>query len=104
MLINFESPVQPVDACARQAFVEILNLILLSKDVAQLDRLLRKHDIGKEYRRLSGWFKWSYADYSFTLWQRMEFGSEACFRNKVLEVKHVALLCEDRYRHPAVIN
>jgi hypothetical protein len=104
MLIDFETPIQPVDVRAERAFVEILNLILLSADVGELGRLLREHDCGGEYRRLSGWFKWSTAGYSFTLWQRMAFGSAECFTHKVLEIKHVSLVCQDRYRHPVVVN
>ncbi len=104
MLIDFETPVQPVDACAQRAFVEILNLILLAGDIDELSRLLHTNDRGDDYRRLSGWFKWSYADYSFTLWQRLEFGGRECFRNKILEIKHLSLACKDKYRQPTVID
>ncbi len=46
MLIDFETPIQPVDARAQRAFVEILNLILLAEDVGELERLLDRRDDG----------------------------------------------------------
>ena len=104
MLIDFENPVLPVDNYAQRAFIEILNLVLLSDSVEELQYRLGTKDLGREYHRLSGYFKWSYARYSFTLWQRMEFGSPLCFSHKILEVKHVTFINQDRIRPGAYKN
>ena len=104
MIIDFENPVLPVDNYAPRAFLEILNLVLLSDSVEELSHRLTQNEYGREYRRLSGYFKWSYERYSFTLWQRMEFGSSLCFGQKVLEVKHITFLSEDRVRAGANKN
>ena len=103
MLIDFENPVQPVDNCSQQAFVEILNLVLLADDVVQLRRLLHDRDKNERYNSLSGYYRWSFDNYSFTLWQRMEYGSRKCFTNKILEIKYISLICEDR-RRPNIVK
>ena len=104
MLIDFVSPIHPIDACSQRAFVEILNLVLLSDHVAELERRLAARDRDTQYRSLSGYYRWSFEDYSFTLWQRIEFGGERCFKTKILEIKHVTLICRDRERFDAVKN
>lgn len=98
MIIDFENPVLPVDKYAQRAFLEILNLVLLSDNVYELGQRLKLKEYGREYHRLSGYFKWSYARYSFTLWQRMEYQSPLCFRHKILEVKHITFITQGRIR------
>lgn len=101
MLIDFENPVYEVDHCSQRAFVEILNLILLAANIVDLRCLLGERD---RAHNLSGYFKWSFDNYSFTLWQRMEHGSRRCFRDKILEVKHISLISENRTRPCANTN
>lgn len=96
MLINFETPVLPIDSYAQRAFVEILNIIILSADIEELSRRLRTRNYDQEYRRLTGYFKWSYAGNDFNLWQRIEYDSPHCFKNKVLEVKQYVFVTQNR--------
>lgn len=96
MHIEFTAPVYPVDDCSERAFLEILNLILLSKHIVELNRQLIHRNTAPRYRQLSGYFRWSFAGNSFTLWQRTAFGSEECFRPEILSLHFGALLCRDR--------
>lgn len=101
MQIRFVSPVYTVDEHVHRAFVEVLNLVLLSDHIAELDRRLKLNDVGG---RLSGDFKWSFADHNFTLWQRMSFGGREYFKPEILSLHHVTLVCGDRERACAVKN
>lgn len=103
MIIDFINPVQPVDGYSERAFIEILNLILLSDHVNELKRRLALQDRDGKYRSLAGYYKWSFDDYSFTLWQRIGYGSTEYFKDKILEVKHVTFICQDRQR-PCIIK
>ena len=98
MKIEFVSPVYPVDARSQRAFIEILNLILLSDHAAELKRRLRLREFDEQYRSLSGYYKWSFEDHCFTLWQRMSFGSGRCFKQEILSIHEVTLLTQDRKR------
>lgn len=86
MLIDFKGPVYPVDDISQKAFVAILNIILLSGNIAELHRRLIEQNVDPEYRKLSGYFDWSFGDHSFTLWQRTAYNSSVGFGQKVLEV------------------
>lgn len=103
MLIDFEYPVHTIDAYSVKAFVEILNLVILSDDVTQLRRRLNLRDHECCYN-LSGYYRWSFADHSFTLWQRIGFCRDECFKYKILEVKHISMICEDRVKPFSISN
>lgn len=98
MLIDFENPIQPIDEYSQRAFIEILNIILLADNIIDIDQKLFARNKNDCYRSLSGYYKWSFDNYSFTLWQRLGYKSPLCFKNKILEIKHITLLCEDRKR------
>lgn len=104
MLINFENAVHPVDKYSQRAFVEILNLILLSGNATELNCQLRRQNCNPDYRSLSGYYKWSFDNYIFSLWQRVEYESKECFPDKVLEVRQISLECQDKWRNKKIDN
>ena len=96
MNIHFTGPVFPTDSLAPRAFVEILNIILLSGNIVEVNQRLINRNIHPLYRSLSGHFRWSFADDRFTLWQRTAYNSEMCFTQKILEIHFASLACKDR--------
>ena len=79
MNINFLGPVLPTDSFTQMAFVEILNIILTSDNIVDVNRMLIGRNVNPTFGSLSGHFRWSYANDHFTLWQRMEYNSPICF-------------------------
>lgn len=104
MNIDFVEPVYPIDCFAPMAFIEILNLILLSENIVELNRHLLQRNFGFSYRKLSGYFRWTYGNECFTLWQRTCFDAESCFRQEVLAFKFADMVRADRRREHSVIN
>ena len=78
MNINFLGPVLPTDSFTQMAFVEILNIILTSNNIVDVNRMLIGRNVNPTFGSLSGHFRWSYANDHFTLWQRMEYNSPVC--------------------------
>ena len=90
MNIDFTGPVYPVDRYAQSAFIEILNIIQSSDNVTELSVKLINHNYNSRYRTLSGYFKWSYENHSFTIWQRILYKSDICFKNPVFTILYAA--------------
>ena len=95
MQIEFIGPVYPTSQEAVIAFTEILNLIITSDNIMALNGKLLQYD---GFGRLSAHFIWSFANFTFSLWQRVDFGSEICFEHKLIELPFVTLICKDRRR------
>lgn len=95
MQIEFLGPVYRTSQSAFSAFIEILNLILSSDNIMELNKKLLQRD---QFRKLSGYFIWTFTDYTFSLWQRVDYGSDICFEHKIIELPFVALVCKDRRR------
>lgn len=93
MKIEFLGPVYPTSQEAVNAFTEILNLIIYSDNIMELNRKLLNND---GFGRLSAYFIWSFTNFTFSLWQRISYGSEICFEHKVIELQFVTLVCKDR--------
>ena len=105
MNIDFTGPVYPVDNYALRAFIEILNIILLSKHVIELNRRLIAQDTSPGYGKLSGYFKWMFTDdYQFILYQRTGYNSKACFKDKIFRIHFVSFVCKDRNMPDVIAN
>ncbi len=95
MQIELLGPVYPTSQEAVIAFTEILNLIITSDNIMALNGKLLQYD---GFGRLSAYFIWSFANFTFSLWQRVDYGSEMCFEHTLIELKFVTLVCKDRRR------
>lgn len=104
MNIHFTGPLFPTDPLVTRAFVEILNIILLSGNIVEVNRRLIDRNIHPLYRSLSGHFRWSFADDRFTLWQRTEYNSDLCFTPGIFEIHFASLVCKDRRRINTINN
>lgn len=98
MNIYFTGPLFPTDPLVPRAFMEILNIILLSGNIVEVNQRLISRNIHPQYRSLSGHFRWSFADDRFTLWQRTEYNSDLCFTHSIFEIHFTSLVCKDRRR------
>lgn len=95
MKIEFLGPVYPTSQDAINAFTDILNLLLSSDNIMEFNiRLLQKDKTSK----LSAYYIWSFANYTFSLWQRIAYRSDLCFPHKLLELQFVTFVCQDRIR------
>ena len=104
MNINFLGPVLPTDRFAQMAFVEILNIVLAANNIMEVNRMLIGRNANPAFGFLSGYFRWSYADNHFTLWQRMEYNSPFCFRQRIFSIHFGMLASRDRERDNTIIN
>ena len=96
MEINFKGPVMPVDPYSQMAFVEILNILLTAGHIVDVNRFL--------IASLSGYFRWSFSDNHFTLWQRVEYNSPLCFSRRIFSIHFGMLASRDRKRDNTVMN
>ena len=94
MNMNFIGPIFPIDPCAPRAFIDIM----------EVNRRLIERNVHPHYRSLSGYFRWSFRNDRFTLWQRAEYNSDVCFGHKIMEIHFVALVCEDRVKANTISN
>ena len=62
----------PVDPYSQMAFVEILNILLTAGHIVDVNRFLINRNANPLFGSLSGYFRWSFSDNHFTLWQRVE--------------------------------
>lgn len=60
MKINHLSPLYPTDPRVHRAYSEILNIVLLSRHIMDVSRMLIERNVGHEYGSLSGHFHWSF--------------------------------------------
>ena len=104
MRINFKGPVMPVDPYSQLAFVEILNIILAARNIADVNRLLINRNVNPKFGSLSGYFRGSFAGDRFTLWQRMDYNSMLCFNPGILEIHFGALAARDNGKDINVFN
>lgn len=104
MKLNFKGPVMPIDPYVQLAFVEILNIILIARGIVDVNRMLISRNANPRFGSLSGYFRWSYADDRFTLWQRMEYNSGMCFNHRILEIPFCMLAAKDKERDNSVLN
>ena len=95
MEINFKGPVMPIDPYSQLAFVEILNIILTAGHIVDVNRFLIRRNVNPRFGSLSGYFRWSFAEDRFTLWQRTDYNSTMCFSHRILGL---ALRCPGRKR------
>jgi hypothetical protein len=95
MQIEFLGPVYHTSQEAINVFTDILNMILLSDNIMELNKKLLQRD---QSGRLSGCYIWSFDNFTFSLWQRVDYGSDICFEHKLIELQFVTLVCKDRRR------
>lgn len=86
MKIELIGPVYPINQFAMKAFAEILNTLQISNNIADMDWLLCRLNKRERERKIYGYFKWSYDNKSFNLWQRTSYFSEYCFPIQILKV------------------
>ena len=95
MQIEFLGPVYHTSQSAVNAFTDILNLIISSDNIMELNiKLLQRDQLSK----LSSYFIWTFDNYTFSLWQRVDYSSNICFEHKLIELQFVTLVCKDRRR------
>ena len=104
MRINFKGPVMPVDPYSQLAFVEILNIILAARNIVDVNRLLINRNVNPKFGSLSGYFRWSFAEDRFTLWQRMDYNSMLCFNPGILEIHFGGRAARDNGKDIKVFN
>ncbi len=104
MNINFLGPVFPTGSLTQVAFVEILNIILTSRNIVDVNRMLIRRNVNPAFGSLSGHFRWSYADNHFTLWQRVEYNSPVCFGQRIFSIHFGTLASRDRQRDSMTFN
>ncbi len=95
MQIEFLGPVYHTNQSAVNAFADILNMIISSDNIMELNKKLLQRD---RSGRLSGYFIWSFDNFTFSLWQRVDYGSDICFEHKLIELQFVILVCKDKRR------
>jgi len=103
-IFPFLGPVFPTDSFTQMAFVEILNIILTSNNIVDVNRMLIGRNVNPVFGSLSGHFRWSYANDHFTLWQRMEYNSPVCFGQRIFSIHFGMLASRDRKRDNMVMN
>lgn len=96
MRINHLSPLYPTDPRVHRAYSEILNVILLSRHIMDVSRMLIERNVRHEYGSLSGHFHWSFGNYCFTLWQRTGYNHHTCFPQRVIAVHFGTIAAMDK--------
>lgn len=104
MKLNFKGPVMPIDPYSQLAFIEILNIVLIARNIVDVNRMLIARNANPQFGSLSGYFRWSYADDRFTLWQRTEYNSHICFNHRILDLPFCMLVAKDDERDNRVFN
>ena len=104
MEISFKGPVMPIDPYSQLAFVEILNIILIAKHIMDVNRYLIARNVNPQFGSLSGYFRWSFANDRFTLWQRTDYNSDMCFSHRILDMPFCMLAAKDKENDERVFN
>ena len=94
----------PVDPYSQMAFVEILNILLTAGHIVDVNRFLINRNANPLFGSLSGYFRWSFSDIHFTLWQRVEYNSPLCFSRRIFSIHFGMLASRDRKRDNTVMN
>ena len=53
---------------------------------------------------LSGYFRWSFAEDRFTLWQRTDYNSTMCFSHRILDLPFGVLAAKDNGKETEFLN
>ena len=104
MEINFKGPVMPIDPYSQLAFVEILNIILTAGHIVDVNRFLIRRNVNPRFGSLSGYFRWSFAEDRFTLWQRTDYNSTMCFSHRILDLPFGVLAAKDNGKETELLN
>lgn len=96
MRINHLSPLYPTDPRVHRAYSEILNIVLLSRHIMDVSRMLIERNVRHEYGALSGHFHWSFRNDCFTLWQRTGYNHHTCFPQRVIAVHFGTIAAKDK--------
>lgn len=80
----------PIDPYSQLAFVEILNILLTAGHIVDVNRFLISRNVNPQFGSLSGYFRWSFAEDHFTLWQRTDYNSTLCFNHRILDLPSVS--------------
>ena len=97
MNINFRTWSYRQTVSRRWLFVEILNIILTSDNIVDVNRMLIGRNVNPSSALLSGHFRWSYANDHFTLWQRLEYNPPICFGQRIFSI-HFGMLASPRQK------
>lgn len=92
------------DPYSQMAFVEILNILLTAGHIVDVNRFLINRNANPRFGSLSGYFRWSFSDNHFTLWQRVEYNSPLCFSRRIFSIHFGMLASRDRKRDNTVMN
>ena len=94
----------PVDPYSQMAFVEILNILLTAGSHRGCEQVPDNRNANPLFGSLSGYFRWSFSDNHFTLWQRVEYNSPLCFSRRIFSIHFGMLASRDRKRDNTVMN
>lgn len=104
MEINIKGPVMPIDPYSQLAFVEILNIILTAGHIVDVNRFLIRRNVNPRFGSLSGYFRWSFAEDRFILWQRTDYNSTMCFSHRILDLPFGVLAAKDNGKETEFLN
>ena len=72
--------------------------------IVDVNRFLINRNANPRFGSLSGYFRWSFSDNHFTLWQRVEYNSPLCFSRRIFSIHFGMLASRDRKRDNTVMN
>ncbi len=97
MEINFKGPVMPVGPLFANG---VRGDTEHSPDgrghIVDVNRFLINRNANPLFGSLSGYFRWSFSDNHFTLWQRVEYNSPLCFSRRIFSIHFGMLASRDR--------
>lgn len=96
MKINHMAPLYPTGPDVDRAFSEIVNIILMSCNIMELNRLLIMRNMNIAYGSLSGHFHWSFRFDCFTVWQRTGYNHPTCFPQRTIMMRYPEIAAADR--------
>ena len=74
------------------------------KHIMDVNRYLIARNVNPLFGSLSGYFRWSFADERFTLWQRTDYNSDMCFSHRILDMPFCMLAARDKENDERVFN
>lgn len=96
MKIEHLSPLHPTDQRVYPAYSEIINILLLSRHIVDMNRMLIQRNIGHGYGSLSGHSHWSFRNDCFTLWQRTGYNRLTCFPQRIIVAHFSSISARDK--------